>query len=65
MPQEDDDRAIIRLDGVAKRFETPAGTVVALDRVDLAIAPGQLVVVLGPSGCGRFADERGVRVRDG
>ena len=45
--------AIIRLEGVTKRFVTPAGTVVALDAATLSIAPAQLVVVLGPSGSGK------------
>jgi len=44
---------IIELDGVTKRFETPAGTVVALDRATLSVMPRQLVVVLGPSGSGK------------
>jgi putative ABC transport system ATP-binding protein len=44
---------IIELREVSKRFETPAGTVVALDRVSLSMAPAQLVVVLGPSGSGK------------
>ena len=52
-PSSDEAGPIIRLDGVAKRFETPAGPVVALERVDLRIDPGRLVVVLGPSGCGK------------
>jgi phospholipid/cholesterol/gamma-HCH transport system ATP-binding protein len=40
---------IIRLEGVSKAFE---GQVV-LDRVDLAIRPGETTVVIGPSGCGK------------
>ncbi len=45
--------AIIALHGATKRFETPGGTVVALDHATLSIAPRQLVVVLGPSGSGK------------
>src|ERR1035437_2054091 len=45
--------AIIDLRDVTKRFETPAGTVVALDRANLSVVAAQLVVVLGPSGSGK------------
>ncbi|MGG5819495.1 ABC transporter ATP-binding protein [Falsiroseomonas sp. HW251] len=37
------------LDGLARRY----GATVAVDRVDLAVAPGELVALLGPSGCGK------------
>ncbi len=37
------------LDGVTKRY----GDVVAVDRLDLAVADGELLVLLGPSGCGK------------
>ncbi|MBA4864636.1 ABC transporter ATP-binding protein [Streptomyces sp. PSKA54] len=40
----------LRLDGVEKRF--PNGTT-ALEKVELAIAPGDFVSVVGPSGCGK------------
>ena len=39
----------IRIQNLTKRF----GRVTALDRVDLAIAPGELFFLLGPSGCGK------------
>ena len=39
------------LSGVGKRF-TPAGAVV-LDGIDLTIAPGEFVCLLGASGCGK------------
>jgi putative ABC transport system ATP-binding protein len=45
--------AIIDLRGVTKQFETPAGTVLALDRATVSVMPSQLVVVLGPSGSGK------------
>jgi ABC-type sugar transport system ATPase subunit len=38
----------ITLRGLEKRF----GEVVALHPLDLEIAPGELVVFVGPSGCG-------------
>jgi multiple sugar transport system ATP-binding protein len=39
----------LRLAGLAKRY----GDVAALEPLDLAVADGELLVVLGPSGCGK------------
>jgi len=39
----------LRVEGVSKRF----GEVLALDRVSLNIAPGELLTILGPSGSGK------------
>jgi ABC-type sugar transport system ATPase subunit len=41
--------ASLGLDGVQKRF----GAVAAVDGIDLAVADGELVVLVGPSGCGK------------
>jgi putative ABC transport system ATP-binding protein len=43
---------IIQLRGVSKRYEGRA-SVVALDRLDLEIAKGELVSIIGPSGSGK------------
>jgi len=40
---------MIQLDGLTRRF----GDVVAVDSIDLEVAPGELVVLLGSSGCGK------------
>lgn len=39
----------IRLEGIAKRFRD----VVALDNVSLTVGSGELLVVVGPTGCGK------------
>jgi len=38
---------------IVKRFETPDGALTAVDRVSLAVAPGEFLGVIGPSGCGK------------
>jgi putative ABC transport system ATP-binding protein len=45
--------SVIELDSVARRYETGAGTVTALEDIDLTVDAGELVVVLGPSGSGK------------
>ena len=42
--------ALVELRNVSRRYEVGAGTVTALDGVDLDIDAGEIVVVLGPSG---------------
>jgi osmoprotectant transport system ATP-binding protein len=44
---------MIRLESLTKAFETPAGTMVAVDRINLDVAEGEICVLLGPSGCGK------------
>jgi NitT/TauT family transport system ATP-binding protein len=45
--------AILAVDGVVKRFDTPDGVLSAVDGVSLTVAPGEFVGVIGPSGCGK------------
>ncbi len=46
--------AAVKVAGVSKTYSVRAGDdVVALDRVDLDVAPGSFVAVVGPSGCGK------------
>jgi ABC-type uncharacterized transport system ATPase subunit len=42
-------RALLRVDAVTREF----GGVRALDGVSLSVAPGELVCVIGPNGCGK------------
>jgi spermidine/putrescine transport system ATP-binding protein len=45
--------AAIEMVGIAKRFRTRGGEVVAVERVDLVIGEGEFFSLLGPSGCGK------------
>ena len=45
--------AAVHLDGVAKAFRIGRSALVALERIDLDVAPGEFVCVVGASGCGK------------
>jgi NitT/TauT family transport system ATP-binding protein len=45
--------AILVVDDIVKRFETPDGAMTAIDHISLSVAPGEFVGVIGPSGCGK------------
>ena len=45
--------AILVVEDISKRFETPDGTLVAVDKVSFNVAPGEFLAVIGPSGCGK------------
>jgi NitT/TauT family transport system ATP-binding protein len=45
--------AILAVDNITKRFETPEGAVTAVDGISLSVAPGEFVGIIGPSGCGK------------
>jgi NitT/TauT family transport system ATP-binding protein len=45
--------AMLVVEDIVKRFETPDGVLTAVDHVSLSVAPGEFVGVIGPSGCGK------------
>jgi len=45
--------AAVSVDGVSKVFGHGATRVVALDAIDITVAPGEFVCVVGASGCGK------------
>ncbi len=53
VPQGATADAILVVDDIVKRFATPDGVLVAVDRMSLSVAPGEFLGVIGPSGCGK------------
>jgi sulfonate transport system ATP-binding protein len=54
VPEPDGSRPKLSARGVSKTFSNArGGKVVALDRIDLDIRPGEFVCLIGPSGCGK------------
>ncbi len=44
---------LLVVDNIVKRFETPEGTLTAVDGVSLNVMPSEFLAVIGPSGCGK------------
>jgi putative ABC transport system ATP-binding protein len=44
---------VIRVEGLSKQYETPAGPFPALKDIDLVVRGGEFVAVMGPSGSGK------------
>jgi NitT/TauT family transport system ATP-binding protein len=45
--------AAVRIAALRKEYISGAGTVVALDNIDLKVSPGEFLCIVGPSGCGK------------
>lgn len=48
-----DERVVLRLEGVRRIFQQGKETLTVLDHADLAIEAGQIVALVGPSGAGK------------
>jgi ABC-type microcin C transport system duplicated ATPase subunit YejF len=44
---------VLEVHGLSVSFKTESGTVSAVDNVDLTLAPGEIVGIVGESGCGK------------
>jgi len=52
-PATQTDDAILKVNDIVVRFETPEGAITAVDDVSFGVKPGEFLSVIGPSGCGK------------
>jgi NitT/TauT family transport system ATP-binding protein len=52
-PEAPADAGILVVDDIVKRFHTPEGPLIAVDRMSLRVRQGEFLAVIGPSGCGK------------
>src|SRR5262249_20210258 len=52
--------AVLSVEGVSVELPTPRGALRAVDKVDLALAPGRTLGIVGESGCGKTMLSRAV-----
>ena len=45
--------ALLVVDDIVKRFETPEGVIDAVDHVSFEVRKGEFLAIIGPSGCGK------------
>ena len=44
---------LLVVDNIVKKFDTPEGSLTAVDGISFDVAPGEFLAVIGPSGCGK------------
>lgn len=50
----------LRLENVSVRFRTPTGALTAVNGIDLSVQPGEVLGVVGESGCGKSVTARAI-----